>query len=70
MPPHPLINFEMQRNYQDEPKFNDVYSRNDLSFVKRCTAQIKDIAYVINLGEYKSTGTYYIDLYVNGNKVT
>ena len=25
---HSLINFEIQNYYQNEPKFNDVYSRN------------------------------------------
>ena len=24
MPPHPLINFEVQKYYQNEPKFNGV----------------------------------------------
>ena len=30
MPSHPLTNFEIQRYYQNKPKFNDVYLRNDL----------------------------------------
>ena len=30
MPPHPLTNFEIQKYYQNEPKFNGVYSRNNL----------------------------------------
>ena len=42
MPPHPLINFEIQKCYQNEPKFNCVYSRNNLP-------KIKDGAYVIIL---------------------
>ena len=29
MLPHPLTNFEIQKCYQNEPRFNDVYSRND-----------------------------------------
>ena len=29
MPPH-LTNFEIQKYYQSEPKFNDIYSRNNL----------------------------------------
>ena len=29
MPPHPLTNFERQKYYQIEPKFNGVYSRNN-----------------------------------------
>ena len=28
MPPHPLTNFEIQKYYQDEPRFNGVYSRD------------------------------------------
>ena len=30
MPPHPLNNLEMQKDYQNQPKFNGVYSRKDL----------------------------------------
>ena len=29
MPPHPLTNFERQKYYQNEPKFNGVYLRNN-----------------------------------------
>ena len=42
MPPHLLTNFKIQKHHQSEPKFNGVYSRNDLP-------QTKDGAYVINL---------------------
>ena len=51
MPPHPLINFELQKNYLNEPKFNGVYSNNNLS-------KIKNEASIINLGKYKSIGTH------------
>ena len=51
MLPHSLTNFEIQKYYQNEPKFNDVYSRNDLS-------KIKDGAYIINIDEYESIGTH------------
>ena len=30
MPSHPSTNFEIQMYYQNEPRFNDVYSRNNL----------------------------------------
>ena len=30
MPPHPLTNFEIQKYYQTETKFNGVYSRNSV----------------------------------------
>ena len=63
MPPYPLTNFEIQKYYQNEPKFNDVYSRNNLP-------KIKDGTYVINLDEYKSIGVHWIALYVNAENVT
>ena len=31
MLPHPLTNFEIQKYYENEPKFNGAYSRNNLS---------------------------------------
>ena len=40
--------------------FNGVYSRNNLP-------KTKDGAYVINLNEFKSIGTHWIALFVNGN---
>ena len=30
MPLHPLTNFETQKYYQNEPRFNGVFSRNNL----------------------------------------
>ena len=30
MPPHPLTNFEIQKYYQNEPRFNGVYCRDNL----------------------------------------
>ena len=29
MPPHPLTKFEIQKYYQNEPRFNSVYSKNN-----------------------------------------
>ena len=65
MPPHALTKFEIQKYYQSEPKFNGVYSRNNLP-------KIKDKIHVINLNEDKSVGldmTHWIAFYVNGNNV-
>ena len=31
MLPHPLTNFEIQKYYRNEPRFNGVYSRDNLS---------------------------------------
>ena len=63
MSPHPSTNFEIQKYYQNETKFNGVYSINNLP-------KIKDGAYVINLDEYESIETHWIALYVNSNNVT
>ena len=30
MPAHPLTNFEIQEYYKNEPRFNGVYSRDNL----------------------------------------
>ena len=62
MLPHPLTNFEIQK-YENEPKFNGVYSRNNLS-------KIKDGVDIVNLDEYESIGTHWIALHVNNNNVT
>ena len=63
MPPYPLTNFEIQKYYQNEPRFNGVYSRDNLP-------KIKDGAYVINLDEYSDIGTHWVALYVQNNVVT
>ena len=62
MLPHPLTNFEIRKYYQNEPKFNSVYSRNNLS-------KTKDGAYIINLDGYESIGTHWIALYENAKNV-
>ena len=63
MPPHPLTNFEIQKYYQNQPRFNEVYSRDNLP-------KVKDGAYLINLDEYSDLGTHWIALYVKNNDVT
>ena len=63
MPSHPLTNFEIQKDYQNELKFNGVYSRNNLP-------KIKNVAYVINIDEYESIGTHQIVSNVNNYRVT
>ena len=51
MPPHPLTHFQIQNYYQNEPKFNGVYSKNNLP-------KIKDGVCVTNLDKFKSIGTH------------
>ena len=63
MPPHPLTNFEIQRYYQNEPRFNGDFSRNNLQL------KIKDGEYVINLDEYADVGTHWIALFCNRNEI-
>ena len=63
MPPHPLTNFEIQKYYQNEPRFNGVYSRNNL------LKKIRDGAYVINLDKYADVGTHWIALFFKGSEI-
>ena len=63
MPPHSLTNFEIQKYYQNQPRFNGVYSKDNLP-------KINDGAYVINLDKYSDIGTHWVALYVNNNDVT
>ena len=61
---HPLTNFEIQEYYQNEPRFNGVFSRDNLP------NSIKNGAYVINVDEYHDIGTHWVALYVNNKIVT
>ena len=63
MPPHPLTNFEIQNYYQNEPRFNSVYSRDNLQ-------KINDEVYIINLDEYSDMRTHWVALCVQNNNVT
>ena len=62
MPPHPLTNFEIQKYYQNEPRFNGVFSRDNLP-------KIKDGDYILNLDEYSDIRTHQIALYVSNKSV-
>ena len=57
MLPHPLTNFEIHKYYRNEPRFNGVFSRDNLS-------KIKDGTYVINLDEYSDICTNWVALHV------
>ena len=61
--PHPLTNFEIQKYYQNEPRFNGVFTRNNLP------KKIKDGSYVINLDEYADVDTHWILLFCNRNEI-
>ena len=62
LPFHPLTNIEINEYYINEPRFNGVYSRNNLP------KKIKKGAYVINLDEYENTGTHWIALFVKATE--
>ena len=49
---YPLTNIKIKRYYQNESRFINVYSRDDLP------NKIKDGVYVINLDEYSDIGTH------------
>ena len=64
IPPHTLKNFEIEKYYQNEPRFNGVYSRDNL------LDKIKDGAHVINLDEHSDIGTHCVALYILNDNVT
>ena len=63
IPPHPLRNFEIQKYYENEPRFSGIFSRDNLP------KKIKDGAYIINLDEYADTGTDWIALFCNRSEI-
>ena len=62
MPPQPLTNFEIQKFYKNESRFNGVFSRNNLP-------KKKDGTYIINLDEYEDLGTHWIALFYKKNEI-
>ena len=56
MSSNPSKNIEMQAQYQNELNFNNL-------------PEIKNKTYLTNLNEFKSIGTHWIALGVNGNNV-
>ena len=64
LPFHPLTNIEISEYYKNGPRFNGVYSRNNLP------NKIKKGVYVINLDEYENTGTHWVSLFVKTNEAS
>ena len=60
----PLANFEIQKYYENESRFNGVYSSDNLP------NKIKDEVYLINLDEYSDIATHCVGLYVTNNNIT
>ena len=63
IPPYLLTNFEIKDYYENDSRFDGVYSRNNLP------KTIKNGPYVINPDEYPDVGTHWIALYVKNNEV-
>ena len=61
-PFHPLTNFEIKDCFKDDPRFNGVFSRNNLP-------NLKNGAYVINLDHSKNIGTYWVVTFVKKDEV-
>ena len=57
IPSHPLTNFEIQKYYDNESRFNGVDSRDNLP------KEIKDGVYITNLAEHADTGARWIALF-------
>ena len=58
-----LTNFEIRRYCQNDPRFNGVYSRDNLP------NKINDGAYVTNLDECAYVGTHWIALFSKNNEI-
>ena len=72
--PHPITNFEIHEYYQNESRFNGVFSRDNLIIIIIITIIIIIIIIVIiiiiiNLDEYRNIGTHWVTLYVNNKTI-
>ena len=57
-----MTNFEIQKYYQNVPRFNGLYSWDNLP------KKIKDEAYVMSLDEYPDVGTHWIVFYCENDE--
>ena len=57
---NPLSNIEIANYFNYKPRFDGVFSRNNL-------LRIKDGAYVINLNDKNSKGAHWISLFIEKN---
>ena len=63
MLPDPLTNFEIQKYYENEPRFNGIFSRDNMP------KKLKEGAYVINLDEYADVRAHWIALFSNRSEI-
>ena len=69
MLPDPLTNFEIQRYYENETRFNGVFPRNNLPKIIKDEASY--ISYVIKLDEYADVlqMTHWVALFCSRNEI-
>ena len=60
---------QIQKYYKNEPRFNGVFSRNNLPEYNSIEKKIKDGAYIINLDEYENVGTHWIALFCKKKEI-
>ena len=60
VPLHPLNNIQITNYFNDEPRCNGAFSRNNLP-------RIKDGAYAINLHDKNSKGAHWVSLFIDRN---
>ena len=63
MSSHPLTNFEIQKYYENEPRFIGVFSLDNMP------KKIKVGTYVINLDKYADVGTHWIDFFCKRSEI-
>ena len=68
MKSHPLTNIEIQKYYKNQPRFDGVFSRNNL-FEYNSIEKIKDESYIINRDEYADVVTHWIALFCKKNEI-
>ena len=62
MPPNLLTNIDIIDYFKKEPRFNGVFSKNNLP-------KIKQGVYFINLDHNKNTGTHWVVIFVKINEL-
>ena len=60
VPLHPLSNIKITKYFNYEPRFNGVFSRDNL-------LRIKDGVYIRNLDEKQSKGIHWVSLFIDRN---
>ena len=60
VPLHSLINIKITKHFNYKPRFNGVFSRDNLP-------RIKDGAYVINLDDKQNKETHWVSLFIDKN---